>query len=123
PGRGHSRREADCPASHGPKRHGAVGQPSLSRLAGLRNRRDQLYRPRHLGRPKGHLRDQPRPRSISQTRTAIAVPTAVPISTPFIGLRISSPTRKPARMPIVRKQPPARVVFEAITPPQPILGI
>lgn len=38
----------------------------------------------------------------------------VPISTPFIGSRIASPTAKPPRMQTVRKHPPAFVEFDPI---------
>src|SRR5258708_3068545 len=39
--------------------------------------------------------------------TATSAPAAVPISTPFSGLRMARPPTKPVRMQMVRKQPPA----------------
>ena len=54
----------------------------------------------------------------SATATAPArAPAAVPISTPFIGLRMARPGANPARMNKVRKQPPARVVRDAMIGP------
>ena len=103
-------------SSDGPAGDGPVGQSGLSRLARLRDRRDQLHRPGDLGGPQGRL-SLSRRRSISHDAGRRApTPTAVPISTPFIGLPIARPTAKPARMQRVRKHPPARVVLRIAMP-------
>ena len=57
-----------------------------------------------------------RRRSISQVTSARAMPVPVPIRMPFIGLPIARPSGNPARMQMVRKHPPARVVLGMAAP-------
>ena len=68
--------------------------------------RDQLHRPGDLVRTADRLGRAGGDRS-ARSASASTAPVAVPINTPFIGLRMARPPTKPARMQRVRKQPPA----------------
>ena len=71
------------------------------------HRRDQLHRPGDLGRAGRSASSAPRAVDQPQQRPRAAMPRPVPISMPFIGLPIASPTTAPTEDADIRKNPPA----------------